>query len=269
MLFKTKLLFLVLIFSCSYFNAQNKKTIFKGKIIDSLHIVANANIINLKTNQGTFSNDNGIFRIRTSKNDSLKISAIGYETKFFVVKAHHLNEDINLIFLMSKTYQLDEIIVKKHNLIGSLAIDFKKTPVDKNIELVDKIVSDIKKMDFYAISKTPIGIDEAHLMKADIVRLPNNRFEGMGIKSSSSFAKDTSFIEKLEEENKIAKDILSELGDYFFFIELKIPKNEYNNFFDYCLYKDIVNLYKKNQTLKVIQIFRKECISFLKLIKKK
>ena len=58
MILKRLILSCFLLVNLSFF-AQKKNIILSGKVIDSIGIVKNANIINLKTNLGTFSNDEG------------------------------------------------------------------------------------------------------------------------------------------------------------------------------------------------------------------
>ena len=61
--------------------SQNNGTLISSRILDSLGIVKNANIINLNTNQGTFSSDAGRFQIYAKKGDTLRISSIQHITQ--------------------------------------------------------------------------------------------------------------------------------------------------------------------------------------------
>ena len=72
-----KLLQLFLLFFTGISLSQEKEILIAGQIVDSLSIVKNANIINLKTKQGTFSSDNGNYGIFVSIGDSLQISSTG------------------------------------------------------------------------------------------------------------------------------------------------------------------------------------------------
>ena len=67
---KTLVIFLFLLTFTSF--SQERRALVVGKIADTLTVIKNANIINLKTNQGTFSSDNGDFRMFVKKGDSLK-----------------------------------------------------------------------------------------------------------------------------------------------------------------------------------------------------
>ena len=58
--------------------AQENRKFLYASIYDEIGTVSNTHIINLNTQQGTFTNDNGEFRILTKPNDSLQISFVGY-----------------------------------------------------------------------------------------------------------------------------------------------------------------------------------------------
>ena len=94
-----------------------------GTIKDSLgNNVPNASVENLKTAQGTVSDDQGVFHIKAAKGDSLSISSIGYQTLLLVVSAAE-----ETVVLQSRMEQTDEVVVvgygtqKKVNLTGAVA----------------------------------------------------------------------------------------------------------------------------------------------------
>lgn len=266
---KQKLLFFFLGMAISSI-AQNRNRFFYGKIIDATDTIRNAHIINLKTKQGAFSNDKGLFTISAEKNDSLKISAIGFKTLFFVIQEFHFKEHKNIIILEEEIYNLDEIVIKKHNLTGSLSLDIKKIQTTYQEKAVKNLMEGLLNLNFYEISKMGISRNETHLSKAAIVRLPGNRFVGFGITSGTSGTSNaSSFSKELEEEKKIPDKILSELGPDFFFTELKIPKDKYYHFITYCSFKNIFELFKNKKTFKLITILRQESKPYLEIIKNK
>lgn len=265
---KLKLLYIFLV-ACIATNAQ-KVIFFKGKIVDSTKALKNVHIVNLTNNKGTFSNDAGLFTIPSKKNDTLQITAIGFKTNQIIVKSYHFIEHQNIIVLKKDVYTLDEIIVKKHNLTGSLSLDIKKPKSTYKEKAVEGLVEQIKKMSFYEISKMGIDFKEAHLKKPTELRLPNDKFEGFGPAIGlGGISKTKSISEKLEEEKQIPDKILSEFGPYFFFTELKIPKDNYYHFITYCSSKNIIELYKKKKKFKIIKLLKQESKTYLETIKEK
>lgn len=266
---KQKLLLIFLTTSISCFS-QSKNSVFYGKIVDSAKTIKNVHIVNFQSKQGTFSNDNGLFSISAKKNDSLQITAIGYKSRIIVLKAFHFRENKNIIVLKEEVYNLEEVLVKKHNLTGILSLDIKKVQRNYKETALESLMEGLLNLDFYKISKMGFSRDEMHLTKASKVHLPNYRFEGFGITTGSSGpSKATLTSKKLEEEKKIPDKILSEFGTYFFFTELKIPKEKYYHFITYCTFKNIFELYKKKETFQLIQILKTESKTYLEILKNK
>ena len=72
---------------------------------------------------------------------------------------------------------------------------------------------------------------------------------------------------ELAQKRAFPYKIMSELGEKFFFDELKIPIEKYFHFLEYCNPLGIEDLYKNGRTLEVIKILKEESESYLKIIK--
>lgn len=267
MIKKLLLTFLSVSFSLAFFS-QERKTVINGKILDSLGIVKNANIINLKTNQGTFSSDNGSFRIFVSEGDSLRISSVQHIVKKIVITKNILTTKKLTIFLKSSTYILDEFDLKRHNLTGKLGIDLKDVPTNRKDSLLREV------MDFSNVNMKIVEGDDYidKRVRPQIVNTdPTAAFVGAGTAANMPF-KYSERLWALRKELAIKKafpyKILSELGEKFFFEELKIPIEKYFHFLEYCNPLGIENLHKEGKNLELIKILRTESISYLKIIKK-
>ena len=123
----------LLIFSFFKIQAQEHRKFLYANIKDNIGAIYNANIINLNTKQGSFTNESGKFRILAKKNDSLKISFIGYKTTLLIVNLKHFGIQKNSFELEKTLYELDEIALKKNNLLGFLSAD------SKNIKATNQI----------------------------------------------------------------------------------------------------------------------------------
>ena len=263
-----KLLFITFFF-ISFINSysQEKNKIISGRVTDSLGIVKNANIINLKTKQGTFSNDDGLFRIFVSEGDSLKISSIQHiPLKIFITKKIILQKNINVL-LKSNIYTLNEFDLKRHDLKGRLDIDTKSVPIDKRDSILS-IVMDFSNVDFSKVDPT---IDANMRAKPPTNNVdPTSRFAGAGASAVIPF-KDSERLWALRRELALKKafpyKILSELGEKFFFDDLKIPVERYFHFLEYCNPLGIEKLHKDGNLLELIKILRTESISYHDIIK--
>ncbi|WP_439127684.1 hypothetical protein, partial [Polaribacter sp.] len=172
-----KILLLILfsfVVNTSY--SQLRRTIINGKVTDSLSTVRNANIINLKTNQGTFTSDNGEFRIFVKEGDSLRFSSVQHITKFVIVKKNNVLEKLLNVKLKYKTIILDSIELKRHNLSGRLGIDTKDVPTNKKDSLLREV------MDFSKVDMKVVGpIDEIDKAKPPLNNTdPTVNFAGAG-----------------------------------------------------------------------------------------
>ncbi len=122
-------IFILLLLMClSTLKIQSQETSFKlkGTIKDSIDNVIDAHVINLRSKDGAFSNDVGRFSINVKIGDSLLISSVQHKPhKFFIKKEHQFEKNIS-IYLRLNRYELDEIVLKKTKLKGSLLSDIKQ-----------------------------------------------------------------------------------------------------------------------------------------------
>ena len=155
--------------------SQEKRTLITGKVVDSLGIVKNANIINLKTNQGTFSSDTGHFSIYVAIGDALQISSIQYVTKEITISKKSIeNKSLN-IKLIPNTYVLDEFELKRNHLMGRLGVDINAVPTDKRDSLLRNVM-DFSNVDF---KQKDFRIDENDRANAKVVNTVANSYSGL------------------------------------------------------------------------------------------
>ncbi len=251
-------------------NSQENRKFLYANIKDKNGIVVNAHIINLNTNQGTYTNDSGEFKILAKENDSLQMSFIGYKTKLISVNSNHFGILKTNIELKKETYELDEVIVNKHNLFGMISRDMKQTPEDIAI-VKSKSALDFSMIDFekVVIQKTDV-IDRTKAPNMRKQTDPTAKFAGVGGGFGSGPDQYTAEKRRLRKEiafkEKFPKMLLSEFGEKFFFKELKIPKEKYYHFLEYCNPLGIEKLYKEGKVLEMIKIVQQESKSYLKII---
>ena len=128
-----QLLFFIFLFSFLTMSAQKHRKFLYANVKDKVGAVYNAHIINLSTKQGTFTNESGEFRILAKKNDAIQISFVGYKTTIFKVTENHFSIHKNTFNLLKIAYELDEVNLKKNNLLGYLTSDSKNIKTEKEI----------------------------------------------------------------------------------------------------------------------------------------
>ena len=266
---KKSLLFIFIIsFSTAIFS-QDKRKLITGKVIDSISVIKNANIINLKTRQGTFSSKQGLFRIFVSKGDTLNLSSIQHKPKKVVITEEILNQKNFRIILKVANYTLEEFELKRHDLMGRLGIDSKDVPRD----VQDSILSDVMDFSNVDFSQKDFTIDAIEEARPPIVNTMAGAIPMIGggaavVMPFQGSAKLWALRRDLAQKKAFPYRVLSELGEKFFFDELKIPVDKYFHFLEYCNTLGVETLHKEGKILELIQILRTESVSYLKIIKK-
>lgn len=228
-------------FSTSY--AQQKE--LSGKIIDNTTSIPNAHILNLTTQKGTFTNKNGDFLILANLNDVIQISSISHEVHKFTVSKSNLDTKKILIELKVKNNLLDEVIIKSTQLTGNLLSDIQKTPRNYGDELSQQINLKYKEL-------------------AKHIKIPSNYGLSFSLGRNTGkkrLQKRKQLDEKIEFPNKL----IAHFGSYFFTEELKIPNDKIHNFIDYCMFKNVLYLYKTKQLFELTRVLQQESITYLAL----
>ena len=108
------LLISAVIFLCSAtLHAQNRYFPLKGKVVsaDSLSPIPNVHILSEVSYYGTTSDFNGRFSMLVRKNDTLKISSVGFVTEIINVNYDSINVNNFEIVMQRDTIMLQEIDV--------------------------------------------------------------------------------------------------------------------------------------------------------------
>ncbi|CAL2078712.1 CarboxypepD_reg-like domain-containing protein [Tenacibaculum sp. 190524A02b] len=249
----------------SSYAQTNRKPIY-GVISDKIGVLPNVHIINLNSKQATYTNDYGAFKIPAKTTDSLRFSFIGYETKIVMLTETHFGIHENKFTIEKTTYTLDEVEVKKHNLLGSITSDIRKTPKDRRAEALQKTM-DFSKVDMNIVEDDD-HIDERvrpHVVRTD----PNLAFIGAGTSVYLPFGYSKrlwALRKELALKQGMPAKLISELGEKFFFEDLQIPPERYYHFLEYCNPLGIEALHNKGELLKVIKILENEHKDYLKII---
>ena len=272
-----KLILMVLLISSYHLFAQKSNVFLKGMVRDSLNLIKDVHVINLNTLKGTYSNDYGQYRITVSLGDTLEFTSVQFETvKKIITDRIFFSKKLNII-LKNKNYVLNEVNVKKHDLIGDLSIDRKRVPKD-TIALkgrkLSNIIENISKESQKGILNKPIKkhseLAETSMKNTD----PSRAFNGanlMGIVNglfSLIPKKKKKKLSKKELNEFLKNKILIDFGNSFF-EELNIKNNQITSFLDYCMQFNVEKLYEENKKLDLIKLLEDKSIIFLIELKQK
>lgn len=263
-------LFILIIHYNSF--AQKDRTLIKGILYNSAtEPIKNAHIVNLTTKKGTISNVNGTFNIEVKIGDWIEISNIQYFTKKIKIKQGAINEKKLSVYLIELSNLLEEAVIKK-NLKGLLVFDKIENEKD-SIPKVDKDYYDFTSMDFTSLDN---AIKQAKKMKEKQSAIyktdPTKKNAGTTIASigitNNSAKKKKALRAKLNFKESFPEKLKLLLGEDFFFLKLKIPKENYYHFLSYCEVFNIEGLFKNNKHFELLKILLNESKTYLLLIEK-
>ncbi len=233
---------------------------------DSSNVVKDVHIINLNTAKGTFSSDYGRYRIVVSVGDTLEFTSVQHETvKKVITDPIAFSKKLNVV-LKKKTYVLDEIVLKKHDLTGNLSTDRKKTPKDTIAQIVRNMENNIVELAKKSTEKkdpTERGMAATTLRNTD----PTRSFKGFGSSIRIGFKdKEKEKLRKITSNTFTAQNVLKEIGKDLF-LELKIPEGSIYDFIDFCVPFKIQELYKQRKFLQMTEVFKEKSVLFLRELK--
>jgi hypothetical protein len=90
---------------------SQSETVYKGKILCNNFPIEKIEIINLNSEKSTFSNSAGEFSIVAKSEDILVFASKIYEYKRISVQPEYLNNHIQIISLILKPEQLEEVVI--------------------------------------------------------------------------------------------------------------------------------------------------------------
>jgi len=247
------LLFLFIALNC--YGQQNKKNI-TGKLLNYKKPISNVAVLNLNTQFGVISNENGYFTITAKLKDTLLITSIQYQPKKIVITNKIWNSFKPIVIQLIPSVTILEEVFVPRKITGDLALDNKNSPKDKT-----------PKSNFL-ITKSEINSFSFKYLTPGYTKPPNtesftNPIQMNGVGGSASipdkrYEKIKRQRKQLTQKKDFPAKIVEALGLPFFINELKIPKDKINHFLAYCEYRNIIEKYYNHQLLDVIKILQNE-----------
>ncbi len=237
--------------------AQDNEFMLSGTVKSGAISVENAHIINLNSNIGTVSNKKGYFEITVKLNDTLQISAISYKTSIIIIEKLQMKTKSLVVKLQIKVNELDEVIIDRQKItkgVNASVLQLPnagKKPLDQNE----------RKLNYYSQESVPIVILATLIGQRGGIDDIYNIISGN--RKNHRKVKELLDADKLKEFNrKEIQKIRTHFKDDFFNDKLNLPKDKINIFIEYCLIKNVVELYNDNRYVEIIDVFVKEIDSF-------
>ncbi|NVK51588.1 MAG: carboxypeptidase-like regulatory domain-containing protein [Flavobacteriaceae bacterium] len=261
-----KFYFIFVFFSfCFNINTQLQRVEITGTLVDlNSDAIANAHIVNLNTNMGTISNSKGIFKLKVKEGDWIKITNLKYQQKKLKITRSNIKSKTKLIYLISNVNLLEEVEIKKR-ITGFLNFDRIEKSKD-TIPKIDSLYYDFSKMDIKPIKKVYTKADALYNTDPTMKNAPVT-FAAVSI-PNYRLIKKRKLRKKLTFKVSFPDKLKQLLGERYFFEKLKIPKDKYYHFIDYCSYVGVEQLYKDKKYVDLLKILLKESKSYLLLQEK-
>ena len=141
---------------CLSSKAQNKYFPIKGEIVsaDSLTPIPQAHILSELSHYGTTSDFDGRFQITIKEIDTLRISSVGFVTKYIHINYDSINANSFRILLQRDTILLDEIDVTPYYNFSTVKEIVRNAPIEKPF-IVKGVNDNIEKVLYQKPKKIP------------------------------------------------------------------------------------------------------------------
>ena len=226
------------------FSQQAK--ILRGKIVGDAIQSKSINIINLTKSIGTINDAVSFFEIPASIGDTIVFSSVQHQKHIHIVTNDNLKEADLSIQLVVKVNELDEVIVKDHDLSGTVKDDIKNIKTyEDNLPIYNA----------KSLDETPFVHEKG------VTTIRNTTVDHRKNATEFDFIATRRMIASLfKKKNKgKSKEIsIPEVSDFyngdFLITELKIPETEIYNFFDYLnTQTDIKDVLKSGDELRILE----------------
>lgn len=241
---------------CTFIYSQDSKNRVTGKVESesSKTSLQNVHVLNLSKVVGTITDEEGVFEINASVNDTLYFSYIGYKPLKIIVTNDLIKyEDNDLTFNLTElALALEEVIITPYRLTGYLEIDVKNAPINSSPR--------------YRIIGLPnLGYEGGRRTRSGISKLLGAIFNPADF-LNSLFKRNPKKMAKLRliREDEEIKSLLSTKFDREVLVQLLgIPKIDINEILRNCSFSD--TFIKEANDLQIMEAIN-ECYDEYKLL---
>ncbi|MBU3011799.1 hypothetical protein KO506_10320 [Polaribacter vadi] len=235
------------LFLCTVVYSQEKRKVITGEVFFNDEAITDAHIINKNSNQGASTNDFGLFEIPVKIGDVLTFSHINLKKEEVTITQEILDQEIFVITLKGKTYELEEIVLEKPKSIFYVDPEIMPPPTVNaktlNLPYANTIAKKDTRIAKLTLTSASVSLDNL-------------------INSLNGNLRRERELKKIKLEDKALSKIRKHFTDDFFITDLNIKPENINPFLNYCYKKNIINYYNKEDNLAVTRILMQESRTF-------
>jgi hypothetical protein len=122
---KKTLIFICYLFSIVAFSQEIDRITVNGRIVVSAQDKEGVTVYNTSSNKGTFTDENGEFKIDVILNDVVEFSALQFKDFTVVISERILETKQMTVILVEEINKLDEVVLLPFGLTGNLNADLE------------------------------------------------------------------------------------------------------------------------------------------------
>ncbi|WP_461532831.1 carboxypeptidase-like regulatory domain-containing protein [Sinomicrobium sp.] len=201
----------------------------------------NVHVVNLNQVNGTVTDNNGVFDIAASVNDTLYFSFLGFKSIKIRVTNDMLKFGNTRVGLTELAYALEEVVVRPYRLTGYLEIDAKNIPINTAGR--------------YSISGLPTGYEAGDANPGAISKVLGALFNPVDFLNNmfGKKAKEMRKLRKIKEDDEIRNLLASKFDRETLSELLQLERVDIDEILRNCNYsKDFIRMANDLQILDAI-----------------
>ena len=224
--------------------SQERGKLIKGEVTLNCLPINDVHIMNLQTKKGTVSNNSGVFNMSVKLGDRLLISHLNLKEINIVITKEHLKSLSLRVALNEQVTILEAFTLERPRGIFD---------VDKDILIYagPTVSAQTLKLPY---SNTKGNADNAvfKIQSGAVLSLDNL------VSMLDGSKKRGEALRKRSKEDTELRKIRKYFTDDFFITDLQIQQNNINSFLNFCVHKNIIQMFQKKNNLSLTKILLRE-----------
>jgi len=233
---------------CGIITAQDYK-LLNGKISHPNLIVAGIHVINADRGLAEITDIDGNFEISVAIGEELIFSGVQYKKRALIITPEIFALDEITVYLEAFINELDEVVVKPHNLSGSLSSDLNNVKEQINFD-------DVGIPGYKGVRKEKIVSGKSLILSTLLLPISGGINIDALYKHLSGYYKKLKKRRKLDAQFETVFSIIKFYGVYFFEENYALEQEEVYDFVLGCSENSqLIDYYKKDMHEQVVQVF--------------
>lgn len=242
------LIFSLFVMFCGTLKAQKYK-LLNGKIAHPEFVVAGIHVINADRGLAEITDIDGNFEISVAIGEKLIFSGVQYEKRELEISPEIFALDQIVVYLEAFVNELDEVVVKPHNLSGSLSSDLSNVKQKINFD-------DVGIPGYKGVRKEKIVSGKSLILSTLLLPISGGINIDAVYKHLSGYYKKLKKRRKLDAQFEHVYRIIKFYGVYFFEETYGLEQEEIYDFVLGCSENSkLIDFYQKDMHEQVVKSF--------------